>query len=74
MIVPVALKLPFWNGPPIFLPHLGFQESKKMGETWSGEKTPSGPQGEGIVQLQSENKLGFLYFREGGERGEGAKT
>ena len=28
-MVPTALKLPLWNGPPIFLTHLGSQESKK---------------------------------------------
>ena len=31
LMIPVALKLPLWNGPPIFLTHLGSQESEKTG-------------------------------------------
>ena len=31
-MVPTAIKLPFWNGNPIFLTHLRSQESKKRGD------------------------------------------
>ena len=54
-MVPTARKLPLWNGPPIFLTHLGSQESKKTGGTWSGEKTPSGSLGEGVTGAQGSN-------------------
>ena len=53
-MVPTALKLPLWNGPPIFLTHLGSQESKKTGETWSGEKTLSRPLEDGLMVITKQ--------------------
>ena len=42
-MVPTALKLPLWNGPLIFLTHLGSQESKKNGEDLVRREDPVPP-------------------------------
>ena len=56
-MVPVALKLPLWDGPPDFSWPLGTQEQQKIGGTWFAHL---------ITFFLSENreKLSFFAFFE----------